>query len=297
MESAAMSVVTKFGVLLADELQEIRGVGEKVVYLMDELATMNDVLRMLSEADESTVDHLVRGWTKQVGELAYDSEDCIDIYWIRIRRPIRFLQWPQHQIQKLLLRRTLAADVGSLLARTTAVSERRARYGIDREELRRSACFAPVSAASVSARALRQADDPDQFVGIREEASAMAKAVSKNDNELDKKLKVFSIVGFGGLGKTTMAMELCRQLVGDFQPQAMVSVSQAFDGAKDMKGLLQRVLRQFLKEDYKETTGDSEMELSSTLEKLLNEKRYTQSTLPKLCFPMYNNSYNTAMFD
>jgi hypothetical protein len=77
----------------------------------------------------------------------------------------------------------------------------------------------------------------------------------------------------------------------------MVSVSQAFDGAKDMKGLLQRVLRQFLKEDHKETTGDSEMELSSTLEKLLNEKRYTQSTLPKLCFPMYNNSYNTAMFD
>lgn len=245
------SVVSKFGKLLADELQEIRGVGVKVVYLMDELDTMNSVLRMLSEADESCVDHLARSWARQVRELAYDSEDCIDIYWLRIKRPIPFLpyilKWPKYQIEKLLLQRALAADVRALLVRTDAVNERRIRYAIDRKEISRAPLFDPAPAASASGRSLRlAAADSDQFVGIREKANHLARSVNLVADG-DKKLKVFSIVGFGGLGKTTMAMELCRLLEPDFHRQAVVSVSQVFDERKDVKGLLARLLQQILK--------------------------------------------------
>jgi disease resistance protein RPM1 len=42
-------------------------------------------------------------------------------------------------------------------------------------------------------------------------------------------------------------MEVCGQLEADFQRQAQVSVSQAFEGRKDLKGLLKRVLRQIVK--------------------------------------------------
>jgi disease resistance protein RPM1 len=90
-------------------------------------------------------------------------------------------------------------------------------------------------------------------------------------------------VGSGGLGKTTLAVELCRQLEADFQRQALVSVSQAFNGGKDMKGLMARLLKQIvnLKEDG-ETQGNqlkiNQMdveELSSKLKELLKDKRYT----------------------
>lgn len=58
MESAAVQfIVSK---LVADEVQDIRGVGDKVVLLMDELSTMNAALRIISEADQSFVDHLMR---------------------------------------------------------------------------------------------------------------------------------------------------------------------------------------------------------------------------------------------
>lgn len=87
MENAA-SIVSKFGQVLVEELQEIRGVGDKVVHLRDELASMNAVLRMLAEADEDCVDHLVREWTKQVRELASDAEDCVDVYKLRVDRPV-----------------------------------------------------------------------------------------------------------------------------------------------------------------------------------------------------------------
>lgn len=128
MESAAQSIVSKLGQLVVEELQEIRGVGDKIVLLTDELATMNAVLRMTSEADESAVDHLVGEWEKQVRELASDAEDCADIYRLRVNRPIpgKFLpyvlKWPKYQLEKLRSQRNLAADVKALLARTCAVS-------------------------------------------------------------------------------------------------------------------------------------------------------------------------------
>ena len=80
METAAQFVAGKFGELLVEEVQQICGIVDKVVYLMDELDTMNGVLQMLSETDESSMDHLVRKWAKQVRELAYDAEDCADMY-------------------------------------------------------------------------------------------------------------------------------------------------------------------------------------------------------------------------
>ncbi|CAL4971416.1 unnamed protein product [Urochloa decumbens] len=292
MESTAQSIVSKLGQVVVEEFQEIRGVGDKIVHLTDELATMNAVLRMISEANESAINHLVVEWEKQVRELAYDAEDCADVYWLRICRPIPgkllpyILKWPKHQLEKLRLRRTLAADVKALLARTCAVSERRARYLIN---LPKSPKFIPVS----SAGALRRTDDPGKFVGIKEQADTLEERIKPiHGEEDDKKLKVFSIVGFGGLGKTTLAVELCRRLEADFPRQALVSVSQAFDSGKDMKGLLSRLLSQIVKlkqkdtdKEDEETTGRTQANelkidqmdvegLSTKLNELLMGKRY-----------------------
>ncbi|KAF7092397.1 hypothetical protein CFC21_094887 [Triticum aestivum] len=290
MESAAKSIASKVGQVLVDELQDIRGVGNKVVHLRDELATMNAALRIISEADQDKVDHLVREWEKQVHDLAYDAEDCTDTYSLRIIRPSppppddfagnklifswagyllgRAKRVARYPYEKLVLQRTLAADIKDLLARTTTISERRVRYGIDRAELPRAASFIPVSASSISASALRRAHNPDQFVGITDQVSALAVKIKAADqDEDDKSLKVFSIVGFGGLGKTTLAMEVCRQLDKEFPRQAMVSVSQAFAGEKDVKGLLVRVLQQILKEKQpngKQTITEGEAMGTST---------------------------------
>jgi disease resistance protein RPM1 len=69
--------------------------------------------------------------------------------------------------------------------------------------------LATASASSrCSARALRPADHhhhhpSNQFVGNRPQATYLANKVKalKSDDEIDKQLKVFSIVGFNGLGR------------------------------------------------------------------------------------------------
>jgi disease resistance protein RPM1 len=290
MEGVAQALVGNLGQLVGTELQQLRGVGREVAQLRDELATMNSVLRMQSEADESAVDHFVREWMKQVRELAYDAEDCVDLYVFRIRCLLSdaFLVRFRRVVATLTLRHRLAGDVRDLRARAVIISERHARYGVSREALRRNPLLAPVSTGSAaSARALRPAaaDRPDQFVGMTDQASALTERVragSKNNGEL----AVLSIVGFAGLGKTTLAMEVCRRLETEFQRQAQVSVSQAFDGRSDVGGLLKRVLQQIVKpkagneKGIKEENSAGDIDkmdvdtLAKTLKDLLKDKRY-----------------------
>ncbi|CAO2182665.1 unnamed protein product [Urochloa humidicola] len=361
MEGAAQTLVTNFGVLVGEELQKLRGVGGEVAQLRDELATMNALLRMQSEAEPGAVDHFLREWMKQLRELAYDAEDCVHLYTFRVRcRPgDGFLVRSRRLLATLLPRRRLAGDITALRARAVAINEQHSRYGFSLEPLRRHPPLAHVPApALVPLCTAANSRNHHQLVGLRSQADTLVAMVMKkagrssggaggarapptNENlmeppltpsykfeeeeegkgrreeeegkestpwcsipilppplavtdhgkedagppDSDTRLKVFSIVGFGGLGKTTLAMEVCRRLEGEFQHQALVSVSQAFDRAKDLKGLLKRVLHQIvnpaahdgqgIKEEYNVGNIDTmdEDKLAAELKKTLN-KRY-----------------------
>lgn len=56
-----------------------------------------------------------------------------------------------------------------------------------------------------------------------------------------QQLKVVSIVGFGGLGKKTLAMEVCRTVGGQFQCKVSASVSRNLDLKKLISDLLSQV--------------------------------------------------------
>ncbi|KAF0896660.1 hypothetical protein E2562_026773 [Oryza meyeriana var. granulata] len=246
--AAAQSLVSNVGQLVGKEFKQLRGVGVEVSQLRNELATINALLRMHSEADEGGVNHFVREWMKQLREVAYDAEDCVDLYLFRVRSRSgdSLFVWSKRLLTTLLSRRRLAGDITALRALASSINEQHGQYGVSLEPLSSStdASSRPVaaSASAAAARALHPAGS-DQFVVNKDQATALADKVKKLRNG-EEQLKVFSIVGFGGLGKTTLAVEVCRQLETEFERQAQVSVSQTFSGAKDLQGLLRRVLRQ-----------------------------------------------------
>jgi disease resistance protein RPM1 len=252
---------------------------------------------MQSEADEDGVDHFVREWMKQLREVAYDSQDCVDLYLFRVRSRQGdrcFVRW-KRLLGTLWSRRRLAGDIRALRALASAINEQHARYGVSLEPLRRTAAASdPAQAVAASARALRPDPGPahhhhhpsNQFVGNRVRATYLANKVKalKSDDENDKQLKVFSIVGFGGLGKTTLAVEVCRQLETEFQRQAQVSVSQTFSGGKDLQGLLKRLLLQIaLPSEQADPMGNIDTmdvgQLENKLKESLENTRYQRAAL------------------
>ncbi|KAL6647931.1 hypothetical protein ACP70R_015368 [Stipagrostis hirtigluma subsp. patula] len=246
MESAAQSIVGNAVQLLGEEYQLLRGVGGQVGELRNDLEVINALLVMQSEAEDGAVDRFVQVCMKQLRELGYDAEDCIDLYKLRIKcRHGGVRAWLKHHLKTLLERRRLAGEISALYARALAIGERQARYGVNREALRRSPMLLPAPMpAPASAPAHANDGDRHRLVGIEEQAEALVERLKARAQDGGGKLQVFSIVGFGGLGKTTLAMEVCRRLEADFPYQAMVSVSQAFQPGRDLDTLLKNVLRQ-----------------------------------------------------
>ena len=64
MEGAAQSLLSNVGQLVGKEFRKLHGVGGEVARLRNELANINVLLRMQSEADGGSVNRFVREWMK-----------------------------------------------------------------------------------------------------------------------------------------------------------------------------------------------------------------------------------------
>ncbi|CAN6225465.1 unnamed protein product [Urochloa humidicola] len=136
-QSAMKSLVSKLGSLLAQEYALIRGVRGEIQDISHELASMMAFLRNLN-ADDPTAehDHQTEDWMRQVSDMSYDIEDCVDHFahhlcdeprgngcLVAVRRGV-------YELLSSRLRSDIAKKVAELKARAERVGERRVRYGV-----------------------------------------------------------------------------------------------------------------------------------------------------------------------
>uniref|UniRef100_A0A0D9XXN5 AAA+ ATPase domain-containing protein n=1 Tax=Leersia perrieri TaxID=77586 RepID=A0A0D9XXN5_9ORYZ len=225
------SLLTKLATLMGEEYGKLRGVCKEVESLEDELRSMRALLERLAGMDE--LDGQAKEWRDQVREMSYDIEDCIDDFLHHLAKndgSNGFVHKTVKFLKEIRARHQIGNRIQEIKNLVKVVSERRMRYKID--EYTPNSSHVPVDPRVVAIYA-----EPAGLVGVDAPRDELIKLLMGEEQAL----KIASIVGFGGLGKTTLAKEVYRKLEGQFDCGAFVSVSQKPDMLKILNKILLEV--------------------------------------------------------
>ncbi|WVZ95937.1 LOW QUALITY PROTEIN: hypothetical protein U9M48_041639 [Paspalum notatum var. saurae] len=229
------SLLSKLSVMLIDQYRQRKGLRKDVEFLCRELNDMNAALERL--AGMETLDVQTKVWRVKVREMAYDIEDCIDIFMHRLGQgdDKDGLFWKiVHKIRELREHYQHANKIQELKVRVEELSQCRDRYKID-ETIPKS------RKVEVDPRLPALFEDAKRLVGIdgpREEINKLL--MEEGDDTNSRELKS-GVHRFGGLGKTTLANQVHSKIKNEFECTAFVSVSRTPDMLIILKDILNRV--------------------------------------------------------
>lgn len=214
-ETAVGSVIDKLIPLLTEEANLLRSVHKEVAGIKRELQS---ILAFLKDADrraedeEDNINYGVKVWVEELREVAFQIENVIDEYTHHVaqkrqqhkqrshrRKLIGLLQKIACFIMRLKPRHDIASTIQDLKQAVREINERSQRYGFNSTQQgstttaqnnvwydpRNNACFL----------------QDTEVVGIE---SARDELINVLERESPSRI-VISVVGMGGLGKTTLA--------------------------------------------------------------------------------------------
>lgn len=226
---------------------------------------MRVLLERLADMEEK-LDGMAKDWRGKVRDLSYDMEDCIDRFMDRLgsgdAKP-KFMKRTMRQLKTLWARHDIASQIRDLKARVIEESERRDRYKLD------EMYYAPTRTVEIDPRITALHEEVRGLVAMD---GPMKHITAMLTDEKEMKLKVVAIVGSGGLGKTTLAMEVYRKIGGEFHSRASISVSRALDFEKLLKDILSQIDKYAYRQCQSQSWGIEQ--LIPNIKQILAGKRY-----------------------
>ncbi|CAO2149975.1 unnamed protein product [Urochloa humidicola] len=259
-KGAVDSLLSRLTTVLINEAQLLGSVRREVRFLKDEMESMNGFLLHLTKStppDGEDHNDQVRAWMRQVRDLAYDSEACIDnkIHDLGIgvvgRRGVLAFLWRLPQLVRTMpARHRIVTQIRELKARALEVGERRQRYGVSVPDARTAITDGREAQGHSQARQGHNTvgeqdswmrallEDDSDSVEDEDETQRLLRLLTEEGNGKPS-LRVVTIVGHGGMGKTFLAAKVFRdpQVARFFHCKAWINVSQAFDSNLLIKDL------------------------------------------------------------
>ncbi|KAJ0986952.1 hypothetical protein J5N97_005308 [Dioscorea zingiberensis] len=267
-------ILEKLEYLLVSEEQLLSGVSTGVEDIQAELDSIRLILR---KSDICQENDSMRTWISQLREISYDIEDVLEDFMLHFGTHhghghgfIGFLHKKFHYVTHLGARHRIANAIQEIKTNVGNISTRRNMYDINLTDGGPSTSTARdrLHDRHVAALFIEEAE----LVGIDKPREELIKWVVKGGLQL----RVISVVGMGGLGKTTLVRKVYdnERVKGWFSCHAWITVTQSFT----IDGLLRSIVIQFFNEGNKLLPRGLEamegIQLMEVLRDFLIDKRY-----------------------
>ncbi|XP_037475524.1 disease resistance protein PIK6-NP-like [Triticum dicoccoides] len=235
-------LLLKLGELLASEYKLQKGVKEDIESLKKEMESIHIALKKVAEVPRDPLNAQFKKWADELRELSYDMEDVVDNFLVCVEGSdpapsSNKLKWLMEKMTgyftKANGRHQIANDIKALKKLAEEVAGRRARCQVS------DAVVNSPSRSKVDPRMLALYKDQQELVGIEAARVELTKRLALVDGDgSNQQLKIVSIVGPGGLGKTTLAKAVYDSLQTQYVHKAFVPVGQKPEVNKVLKDIL-----------------------------------------------------------
>ncbi|XP_078158846.1 disease resistance protein RPP8-like [Carex rostrata] len=269
-ESAVGYVLQKLADALLKKAQELQAVRGQIEQMQKELRLIQAYLR---DADsKSNKNELVKEWVKQVRDIAHRIEDVIDTFLVEneenhpksspwYRKICMWLKKP-YKINKLKLK--LSGEIEGITENLKKISQLLIDLGItilgaDNEQIS-PVPFRPTKPTDV---------DDSEVVGLEDDKRNIIEQL--RETKISRRM-VLSIVGTGGLGKTTLAQKVFKsaELGRHFNCRTWVSISQKFN----VNEIFRKILYSIEPTMENKNPPVTDENLPAELQKSLTSKKY-----------------------
>ncbi|KAH7667453.1 P-loop containing nucleoside triphosphate hydrolase protein [Dioscorea alata] len=240
-DAAVGFVVEKLRNLIMQEAIILYGVRDEVECLERELQRLQCFLKDADAKKNKGDDERVKNWVTEMRDLAFQAEDIIDTFmYLKLRRQQRqpgcigFIKRFVFMFDELVSRHKVHVDVEGIKAQLHELSKSREQYGIANigEAIGETSQYRSQHVIPI----LPQLSDDIAMVGFDDEKKKIVQELVDINNT---NRSVISLVGMGGLGKTTLAKSVYNDLEvkRNFNIFAWVIISQQYTILEILKGI------------------------------------------------------------